>query len=193
MNPSIIRLGSFTSILAGTLLIAAHALNLGSGEYGSVYGNFLVFMSHLLLVFAFFGLYIFQGEKNGTVGFLAMLLGNIGNIVVTAIVFVEIAQASLEKASQVLMTSVNEPLSTYGPLLFVLGMILLGISIIRGKVFPVYSGYLLVAGTIVFAAAGMINDFKLIIEVIGAIFTGAGFIAAGMTLRSDSHSVKIKG
>lgn len=182
MNLAILRLGSFTSILSGILLICAHSLNFGAGEFGSVLGTLLVFIAHLLLVFAIFGLYFHQGERNGLLGFLAMLLTNIGNIIVTAIVFVELSQASMKKSSQVLTTPVTEPLSTFGPLLFVLGMILLGISIISGKVLPKWSGYLLLVGTIVFAAASVFSHNQTTIEVIGAIFTGAGFILAGASV-----------
>ncbi|MEH7547887.1 hypothetical protein V7306_19145 [Neobacillus vireti] len=184
MNKSIVGLGKFTSILAGILLIVAHVLNLGTRDYGSVPGSLLVFLAHLLLVFVFFSLFAYQGETNGVVGFLAMLLGNIGNVIVTAIVYVEMAEASMEKASPVFTTPVNEPIQTFGPLLFVIGMILLGISIIRGKLMPTYTGYLLLIGTIVFAAASVAGDYQAIIEVLGALFTGAGFIFAGIKLKS---------
>lgn len=182
MNLAILRLGSITSILSGILLICAHSLNLGAGEFGSVLGTFLTFIAHLLLVFAVFGLYIYQGERNGLLGFLAMLLTKIGNIIVTAIVFVELSQASLKKSSQVLTTPATESLATFGPLLFVLGMILLGISIISGKVLPNWSGYLLLIGTIVFAAASVLSHNQTIVEEIGAIFTGTGFILAGASV-----------
>ena len=183
MNKSIAHLGRTTSILSGILLVCAHFFNLGGGEQGSVFGSLLVFVAHLLLVFAFFGLYTQQGDRNGLLGFLAMLLGNVGNIIVTAIVFVEIAQASGEKIDHVFTTSVTEPIYSFGPLLFVIGMILLGVSLIRGKVFPAFSGYLLLLGTIVFAAASVTGDSQKIVEFIGSIFTGAGFITAGIKFK----------
>ncbi|MFF2445598.1 DUF4386 family protein [Neobacillus sp. NPDC058068] len=180
MKEAIARMGCITSILSGILLVCAHSLNLVAGEFEHIFGTFLVFVAHLLLVFAFFGLYSFQGERNGLLGFFAMILGNIGNIIVTAIVFVEIAQASGEKVDHVFTTAVTEPIYTFGPLLFVLGMILLGVSMIRGKVFPRFSGYLLLIGTIVFAAASVSGDSQKIVEVIGALFTGVGFIVSGL-------------
>ncbi|MFJ7726820.1 hypothetical protein ACIQXV_11710 [Neobacillus sp. NPDC097160] len=180
MKKTIARLGCITSILSGIFLVCAHSLNLMSGETERIFGTFLVFAAHLLLVFAFFGLYSLQGERNGLLGFLGMILGNIGNIIVTAIVFVEIAQASGEEVDHVFTTAVTKPIYTFGPLLFVLGMILLGVSMIRGKVFPRSSGYLLLIGTIVFAAASVSGDSQKIVEVIGAFFTGAGFIVSGL-------------
>jgi len=184
MNKSITLMGRITSILSGILLVCAHSLNLGAGEQGSVFGSLLVFVAHLLLVFAFFGLYIQQGDRNGLLGFFAMLVGNIGNIIVTAIVFVEIAQASGENIHHVFTTPVTQPIYSFGPLLFVIGMILLGVSMIRAKVFPVFSGYLLLIGTIVFAVASVSGDIQKIVEVIGSLFTGAGFITAGIKFKN---------
>ncbi|WHY65029.1 hypothetical protein [Neobacillus sp. SuZ13] len=109
-----------------------------------------------------------------------MIIGNVGNIIVTAIVFVEMAQASGETVDQVFTTTFTEPIYTFGPLLFVIGMILFGISMIRGKVFHQISGYLLLIGTIVFAAASVSGDAQKMIELIGALFTGAGFIVSGL-------------
>ncbi|WP_180247627.1 hypothetical protein [Bacillus sp. AFS031507] len=180
MNQSIPRMGRITAILSGILLVLAHSLNLLAGEHESIFGTFLIFAAHLLLVFAFFGLYSLQGDRNGLLGLFAMILGNIGNIIVTAIVFVEIAQASGEKVGQVFTTTFTKPIYTFGPLLFVVGMILLGVSMIRGKVFPKITGYLLLIGTIVFAAASVSGDSQKIVEVIGALFTGAGFIVSGL-------------
>ncbi|WP_284037221.1 hypothetical protein [Neobacillus sp. 114] len=191
MNNTSVRLLNLTGILAGILLIIAHLLNYGSGEYGTVLGNLLVFAAHALLVFTFLGIFAFQAERNGFLG-LAMILGVVGNIIVTAVVFVEIAQASAGDFSKVFNTPATQPIYTFGPLLFVLGMILLGISIIRGKVLPAYSGYLLLAGTIIFALASVFVHHQSLIEVIGSIFTGIGFIAVGIHALKKVQDASIK-
>ncbi|MBU8917731.1 hypothetical protein BGM25_16985 [Bacillus sp. FJAT-29953] len=192
MNNTSNRLLSWTGILAGILLIIAHLLNYGSGEYGTVIGNLLVFKAHALLVFTFFGIFAFQAGRNGLLGLLAMILGVLGNIIVTAVVFVEIAQASAGDFSKVFNTPATQPIYTFGPLLFVLGMILLGISIIRGKVLPAYSGYLLLAGTIIFALASVFVHHQSLIEVIGSVFTGIGFIAVGIHALKKVQDASIK-
>ncbi|MFJ7826618.1 hypothetical protein [Psychrobacillus sp. NPDC096623] len=184
MNQLIKRLGSYTSVISGILLIVAHSLNIGADPNGSTIGSSLVFAAHLLLVFAFFGLYS-HGNPNKLLGFVAMILGIIGNIIVTAIVYVEIALASGEEVEMVFSTSVTEPIYTFGPLLFVLGMFLLGISIIREKVLPSISGYLFLLGNIVFAGASFLGNGQEIIELIGSILTGAGFITAGLKLKRE--------
>lgn len=185
MNRTNRRLISLASILSGIFLMTAHLLNFGSDEFGTVLGNILVFTAHLLLVFTFFGVFIHLGERTGLLGLLAMILGVIGNIIVTSIVFVEIAQASGGNAGNVFHTPATEPMYAFGPLLFVLGMVLLGVSVIREKIFPPYSGYLLLVGTIIFALASVFVNNQSIIEIIGAVFTGAGFITIG--IRTINH------
>lgn len=186
MNRTNGRLVSLISILSGIFLIAAHLLNFGSEEVGTVLGNILVFTAHLLLIFTFFGVFIHQGERSGLLGLLAMILGVIGNVIVTSIVFVEIAQASGGNVGNVFHTPATEPIYTFGPLLFVIGMVLLGVSIIREKVFPSYSGYLLLVGTVIFALASVFVNNQSIIEIIGAAFTGAGFITIGARIMNRS-------
>ncbi|WP_066306876.1 hypothetical protein [Bacillus sp. FJAT-29814] len=180
MYKTIVSLLCWTAILSGILLITAHLLNYGSMEYGTVFGNLLIFTAHALLVFTFFAVYMFQGERNGLTGLLAMIFGVAGNIIVTAIVFVEIAQASLGDVGEVFSSPAIQPIYIFGPLLFVIGMILLGISLIRGKILPAYSGYFLLAGTIIFALASVFPGFQSMIEIVGSLFTGAGFIIIGI-------------
>jgi hypothetical protein len=47
---------------------------------------------------------------------------------------------------------------------------------------PSFSGYLLLIGTIVFSATSASGESQKIVEVFGALFTGAGFIVAGLKL-----------
>lgn len=161
--------------------MTGHLLNLGSAEYGTVFGNLFVFVAHILLVFVFFGLFVFQTTRNSLLGLLAMIFGVIGNVIVVSVVFVEIASASLGNLDEVFNTPVTSAISTYGPLLFVIGIILLGVSIVLNKEFPAYSGYLLLIGTIVFAASSAFPEYQLGIELIGSILTGIGFISIGVS------------
>jgi len=45
------------------------------------------------------------------------------------------------------------------------------------------SGFLLLIGTIMFGVASMIDNYQAMIKVLGAIFTGAGLILAGIKVR----------
>lgn len=173
--------GGYISILSGAVLILAHILNLGSTQ-GTVLGETLILAAHLLMVFVFFALYEVQSEKNDILGLLGMLAGIIGTILVTSIVLVEIAGASGTAVDSIWTSNVPNTIHSFGPLLFVVGMILFGISVTRGKTLPRDGGYLFIAGTVIFAAASFAGSSQDIFIVIGAIVTGAGFIRLGFAL-----------
>ncbi|ADU29436.1 hypothetical protein [Evansella cellulosilytica] len=178
-----IQLGGVMSIIAGFSLATAHSINLlfSNGE-GILIGQAIVFIAHLLIVFAFFGFHELQRDKNGIFGSLGMILGVIGTIIVTAIVFVEMAGVSNVNVDEIFAVSVNHFIYSFGPLLFVVGMIFVGISMMRARIFPAVVGLLLILGTIVFALGTVAGALESIISTIGAIITGLGFIWGGYFL-----------
>src|SRR4051794_28940643 len=94
--------GGVAAILTGLLLFIAHVLNFIDGsEQGTVLGQSLVFIAHIFAVFAFIGIYLSQGQKNGVIGSVGMFLSTIGTIIVSAVVYVEIASASGVNVSSV--------------------------------------------------------------------------------------------
>jgi hypothetical protein len=181
-------LSGYTSIISGILLILAHILNLGGGkEFGTVLGGTLVLLAHLLLVFAFLGQFEVQSGRNGILGLLGMITGVIGTILVTAIAYVEIAGASGTKVDSVFASVVPSTIHSFGPLLFVVGMMLFGISVVRDKVLPRVGGYLLIIGTLIFVAGSFAGEAQAIIEVIGALSTGGGFICLGLPIVKNQN------
>lgn len=180
------RLGAFSSVISGLLLFIAHALNFGADSAGTVLGNTFVLSAHLLMVFAFFWLYVEQGNNNGMIGILGMIAGIIGTVLVTAIVYVEIAGAAGAPADAIFAARVPSFIQTFAPLLFVLGMILIGISIIRGKVLLRGGGMLLIAGTLIFAAGSFAGNAEALISVIGSAVTGGGFVGLGISRLKES-------
>ncbi|WP_028400703.1 hypothetical protein [Ectobacillus panaciterrae] len=188
MSTNFRLLGGYTSIISGILLILAHTLNLGGEkDFGTVLGETLVLIAHLLLVFVFFGLFEVQGGRNGILGLLGMIIGVIGTILVVAIVYVEIAGASGAKVDSVFTSDVPSIIHSFGPLLFVAGMILFGISVVHEKVLPRGGGYLLIIGTLIFVAGSFTGEAQAIIEVIGAVFTGGGFIWLGLPIVKNQN------
>ncbi|WCK53162.1 hypothetical protein PP175_17360 [Aneurinibacillus sp. Ricciae_BoGa-3] len=183
-------LSGYASIITGILFILAHTLNLGGPEdFGTVTGETLVLAAHSLLVFVFFAIFALHGERNGILGLLGMALGIIGTILVTAIVYVEIACGSGAKVDSVLAADVPRTIHSFGPLLFVAGMILFGISVVRENVLSRGGGYLLIAGTLFFVVASFTGAAQSIIEVIGAVFTGGGLIWMGFPMVKNQKPV----
>lgn len=177
------KLGGYSAILSGLLLMIAHSLNLGgSNTYGTVLGDTLVLSGHTLLVFAFIGLYEYQGDRNGVLGWCGMVAGTLGTILVTAIVYVETAGASGVPVVAVFASEFPNTIQSVFPLLFVIGMIFFGVSVIRAKVLPRGGGYALVAGTLIFASGSFTGQAQAIFSFVGAIFTGVGFCWLGLSM-----------
>lgn len=80
----------------------------------------------------------------------------------------------------------------WAPLLFVIGMIFVGISMMRAKLLPSVIGLLLIIGTIVFALGTVAGNLEPLISTLGSIITGLGFIWGGFFLfrRSSQWTIK---
>ncbi|KRF58353.1 hypothetical protein ASG99_27475 [Bacillus sp. Soil768D1] len=175
--------GGVAAILTGLFLFIAHVLNFIAGsDYGTVLGQSLVFIAHIIAVFAFIGIYDSQGRKNGTLGLLGMVLSTVGTIIVSAVVYVEIASASGVNVSSVFNEDVPRIILIVGPLMFVVGMLCLGISTILVRILPRWGGSLLVIGNVVFAIGSVAGNAEPIISVLGSAITCGGFIWLGIFL-----------
>ncbi|RHW31458.1 hypothetical protein D1B33_17745 [Lysinibacillus yapensis] len=175
--------GGIASILTGVFLFSAHLINfLANLENGTILGQSLVFIAHIAAVFSFIGIYNAQGRNNRTLGSLGMVLSTTGTIIVSAIVYVEIARASGANVSSVFHEEVPNFILNVGPLLFVIGLLCLGISIILGKILSRRGGALLILGNIIFALGSFAGSAEAIFSVAGSAITGCGFIWLGLSL-----------
>lgn len=66
--------------------------------------------------------------------------------------------------------------------MFVVGMVLFGVSVIQNDILPRLGGLLLIVGTFVFTIGGFAGAAEPIISVIGAAITGSGFVWLGIPL-----------
>jgi hypothetical protein len=175
--------GGLASIAAGMLLLLGHLANLGGDlDYGTVLGSSLVLAAHMLLVFALMALYAVQAEQGGVLNSLGMVLGVLGTTLNCAAIFVEIAGAGGLEVRAVLTTGLTAPLVLLGGLAFLVGLILLGVAIMRAGVFPRWAGLLLIAGDLVFAAGTFAGTAAPMVYLAGAALTGAAFVWLGATL-----------
>lgn len=178
-------IGGYASVISGLLLGIAHLINLlGGTNHGTVLGQTLVLFGHLGLCFAFIGLFEIQGKRNGLLGNVGMVFGIIGTIFVTAVVFVEIAGASGVNVNPIFNEGISSIIYMVGPLFFVLGMILVGISVMKEGILPRMGGLCLIVGTFIFALASVIPSYEGFISFIGGAITGAGFVWLGGYLLS---------
>lgn len=197
MMSIVFRLEGATGAVAGGLfLVLGHLLNYTGGlPAGTTAGKTLVFAGHVVLVFAFVGLYSHQQRHRSTsVGRAGMILGVLGTVMVSAIVFVELAGTTGVDTTPVFEAAGTTGFYTVGPLVFVLGMVLVGGSIVRRADLPRLAGGLLVVGTAVFAGASAVAEMAALLTVIGAAVTAAGFIWLGAALlTSDTNQASVGG
>jgi hypothetical protein len=181
--------GGWSSIISGVLLFIAHFIDfIGETNEGTLTGDSIVLAAHVLIVFGIIGIYVEQSNEMKMLGMIGMILSVLGTIFVSGIVFVEIAGFSGVNTDLIFKAPVASAIYTIGPLMFVIGMLIFGTSIINAKRFPNAGGIFLILGTIIFALASVMVSEKLLIEVIGAAFTGLGFVWCGFPLIQSSNS-----
>ncbi|NJJ40250.1 hypothetical protein [Paenibacillus apii] len=183
LNVSIREFGSFASIVSGLLLFAAHLFEeISSSVTLIVIAKNLVLVAHLMMVFALISIYD-NHTRTRRFGMLALLFSTLGTMFVSAIVLVEIAGVSSTAAAAVLKAPEIQWIVTSGPLLFVFGILILGVQLIKSGTYAKQAGIFLILGTIVFAAAGYTSGAASIFVIAGSALTGAGFILLGNLLR----------
>lgn len=150
-------------------------------ETGTVFGKFLVFLAHIMVVFSFIAIYEAHGMENNVVSLLSIVFGVVGTIIVSAIVFVEMAGARGVEVSGMFEGAISKGLVATGPMLFVIGVVMLGSFVMYARIFPRLGGLLLIIGTAVFAL-GSIIGYEAVFSVIGGGITALGFIILGIAL-----------
>lgn len=192
-SPQVFKsIGGLAGIITGVFLFTAHLLNfVSSSSNGTVVGKTMVLIAHILAVFALIGIYEALSSKNGLLGTLGMILSVVGTIIVSAIVFVEIAAASGVDVTEVFQATIPSLIMTFGPLLFVIGLILVGISILRVNTLCKWGAGFLIAGDVIFALGSVAGGIGPILTITGAAVTGAGFILIGIKLFNQEEPIRV--
>lgn len=189
-NIPFVKLGGFSAIIGGILLALGHLLNgfLNNGE-NTLVGQTFIFTAHLLLIFSFIGIYNKHSSTLGNLGGIGTVLGIIGSIAVCSIVFVEISETSNVDTSQIINAPVVNIIHSFGPLLFVLGLILFSIAVLRIKNNTKWAGALLLIGNFIFIAGSFSAGINLFTSIFGSLFTASGFIWLGSSLIISSYQI----
>lgn len=184
MLPNSFRtLGGWSCILSGLLLFIAHFVNLfGESNEGTILGSSIVLAAHVILIFALFAIYVFQAAESKSIGLIGLVLSVLGTSFVSGIVFVEIAGFSGVNTDLVFHAPVSNLIFSIGPILFVIGMLIMGISTILTKKLSGRGGLLLILGTLLFVIASFVGAAQLWFEAIGALLTGIGFVYCGLPM-----------
>jgi len=172
--------GGVGALAAGILLILGHLSNLaGPAGVGTVTGKSLLMAGQAVMVLALVGIYAKQSKSGGVLGWVGTILAVLGTVAVSAVVFVEIARASGVPVEMVFQAPAAHEIFAAGPVVFAVGMFLLGASMVKALVFPVYTGVLLIVGTIVLGIGTLAGPVGPYLLLLGAVLTGSALILAG--------------
>jgi hypothetical protein len=152
------RLGGLAALLAGVLLVISELLNLLPFElpggalavYGWLgIGGLLGLLLALLLQLGLVGLYISRANVVGVLGVVGFFIAFIGSRLV---VFPSFADPLVEPSTLLWGGGPEEflgPLLIFGLLAFVLGWVLVGVTMFRARAYPRAAVALLVAGVLI--------------------------------------------
>ena len=124
-----------------------------------------------------------RGQRGDRLGFFGLLFIVVGSLLALGMAgyFVSILPLVAAKAPQILMATLTQTSFSIfpvgGTLLAVIGTILLGIAALRAKVFPVLTGYLLLAWAIL-----NIASFVTQINLLGPLASAVAYGWIGMML-----------
>jgi len=154
-------------------------------------GQVFHILGAILAVFGYIGIYSYQKETAGNLGKFAFVLAVIGmmfflaDAMIGILVFPELARHAPE------LTSATGPLFTGRALGFyimfaatnMIGIVLLGVSMLRTKMFPALAANLFIIGGIMFNLPP--SPALHLILVSGGVIWGIGAILLGRTLMSQ--------
>lgn len=184
--------GGISSILTALLVLTASLLDyVNETGDATVAGRGLIFVAHILAVFVFVAIYEQHKEEGVFLGGLAFILGVIGTVITSSVIFVELAGAAGIGIEPMLEVPILKTISNLGLVLFVVGMLLIGLSIILAGILSRWGGWLLIIGTIIFVLGNFETNIAHILIIIGAAFSFGGFLLVGVTLLKDKERREI--
>lgn len=167
-SKNLFRWSGLATILGGVLLPTSWLLRFVIGVQRPFSGT-IEFVAIILLVFGFMGVYGFQHEETGVLGFLGFLLITIHNCSALGETWLQNGEPT---GAAIIL----------GPLVgitMLLGFILLGIGSWQANKLPRWTAVLWVIGGALIVPGFLVQP---ILVVIGGVIQGTGIIAAGVKL-----------
>lgn len=156
----------------------------------------LVFVVLILFVMGLPAFYLRQaGGRGGLLGFIGVFLVVLGSFLGMAMVayFVSILPLLAEKAPHLINTGFSETsFGVFGlssAVLSVIGPLLLGIAVIRAKVFPTLVGVLLIVSGILSPSTEFAGLLFTLLGLVGTIAAAIAYGRAGMILMQQPKAI----
>jgi len=202
----ILLLGAVLSVIAGILTFfvdtsyTASLSTFRSPLWSTYYSLFFVALALILLGLP--ALYLRQaGRRGGVLGLVGVFLIVLGNFLLMAMIgyFVSILPLLAAKAPQVINAAFESGFGIFplgGTAFGLIGLILLGIAVIRARVFPPFVGILLIASVVLSLVAFFLQSGDLLAAIIGLLGTTSAAIAYGwvgtiLTKRQNVAGVEV--
>jgi len=172
-SSNLFRWSGLATILGGILLPMSWILRFVFGAQRPITGT-VEFIATILLVFGFMGVYGFQHEETGVLGFIGFLLVTISNCVA-------LGECWLQNGETTAITAVLGPLVG---ITMLLGFILLGKGSWKAGKLPRWTSVLWVIGGAMIVPGFVVQPMLV---VIGGMLQGAGIVGAGIRLWSGKY------
>ncbi len=195
---AVYRTGGLASIVAGLLMIAGFALH-PAGEdatFGTdprwVPAHTFLWLAFTLALPGWIALYLAQAQRAGLLGVSGLMVIIVGTslaswIFSSDVTFVPVIAAQAPSLFHDIYGSAHVLTGVGSVLLWVLGSVLFGASVVRAKVFPRGAGFLLAIGTLIVPVA-YAAGLSVRIVGLGAALAAVGQIWLGFALlRGLSH------
>ena len=193
--------GALVSVIAGILTFfvdtsyTASLSTFRSPLWSTYYSLFFVALALILLGLP--ALYLRQaGRRGGVLGLVGVFLIVLGNFLLMAMIgyFVSILPLLAAKAPQVISAAFESGFGIFplgGTAFGLIGLILLGIAVIRARVFPPFVGLLLIASVVLSLVAFFLQSGDLLAAIIGLLGTASAAIAYGWVgmILTTQHTV----
>lgn len=168
---SLFRLAAASGVVSAVSIIVGKALMLLPGEQA---GEIADFLSPLFGLGAIVGVYLFQRSQAGVFGAVAFVVVFVGLALVTSLDFFG-AFIRLELSEELrdeLLEGTPGLAMAVSALIFLAGVVMFGISLLRSGVYPRPAGWLFVVGFV----------FVPLVEVVGETVVALGSILAGISV-----------
>lgn len=179
-DKSFMQLTGIAAIAAGSINIAFNLLGIVTSVSPAL-STVRVFCMLFVLVFVLYGLYAVQSRRAGIVGLTGFILGEIGVILNICYRFVDIfVGPALVGAHADAIRAIQQGPYTMALnitfLIFTGGYILFGAGTVRARVFPAWTGWLILSGA-------TISYVLMMLPInVGAILVNAAYVGMGLQL-----------
>jgi hypothetical protein len=191
---ALLRIGAGSSIVAGVLLPIGFLLHpagedatFGTDPYW-VPAHSVLWAAYIFAIFGWIGVYLGQSAKAGKLGLIGFIVVTLGTALTTWIfssdvTFVPVLATEAPGLFAKIFTGPHIALGAGSVATWVIGNVLVGLSVMRAKVYPWWAGLLPILGTVPIPI-GYFAAVSVKVIAVPAAIVGMGQVVLGLRLLS---------